>query len=427
MAEAKTQDGMSRCGVADEEYERISVPNLRWVRRRQSHTPYWRVEDKTYPDRSVSLVHLRDHPEKLRAKCVELTANYKKWKAGVRGHVAPYDGTLGYLLKKYRDDAESTFHSLRPASRHPYEFYLRALISDIGDRRIDSVTGLDLKRWHEGWSGGGERLAASKMMRAVLDAAITFSVMSAKPNTAERRAVAELREALKAASRKLPNPKRRESVITADQVVALRANAHKDGRASHALAYALVFETTLRLWDVIGQWWPLDAPLISDVTARYNSMKEGKKWFGLRWEDIGPDLVLRYVPSKTSAKTGLAVTFPLARAPMVMEELCWWPEAKRAGPVILNAGSGLPFSGNYFGEGWRRDRKAAGIDSKVWARDLRASGITEGRAAGTATDDVAKVAGHASTKTTSAVYDRATLEAAERMADARSAKRKKKA
>ena len=35
------------------------------------------------------------------------------------------------------------------------------------------------------------------------------------------------------------------------------------------------------------------------------------------------------------------------------------------------------------------------------------------------TDDAGKVAGHSSTKTTAAVYDRAALEAAERFADAR--------
>jgi integrase len=68
---------------------------------------------------------------------------------------------------------------------------------------------------------------------------------------------------------------------------------------------------------------------------------------------------------------------------------------------------------------WARDRKTVGLSPKVWARDLRASGITEARAAGVSTDDAAKVAGHSSTKTTRAVYDRAVLAAAERFAKAR--------
>lgn len=145
----------------------------------------------------------------------------------------------------------------------------------------------------------------------------------------------------------------------------------------------------------------------------------GKKWFGLRWEDIDADMVLRYVPSKTSAKTGLAVTFPISRAPMVMEELKHWPEETRNGPVIVCERTGRPYRSQDFSGCWRLDSKACGLSSKVWARDLRASGITEGRAAGTATDDVAKVAGHASTRTTASVYDRAVLEAAERFANAR--------
>lgn len=32
-----------------------------------------------------------------------------------------------------------------------------------------------------------------------------------------------------------------------------------------ALAYAMAFETTLRLWDVVGQWVPIDSLGVSDV------------------------------------------------------------------------------------------------------------------------------------------------------------------
>lgn len=90
------------------------------------------------------------------------------------------------------------------------------------------------------------------------------------------------------------------------------------------------------------------------------------------------------------------------------------------------AATAINNSSNYFAEFCREDRKAAGISDNVWARDLRASGISEARAGGVATDDAAKVAGHASTKTTAAVYDRANLEAAERFAEARVAKRNSK-
>jgi len=326
-----------------------------------------------------------------------------------------FDGTLGALLKKYQSEVDSPYFGLRPHSRKPYDHYLPKLIASIGDRRLDKITGIDLKRWHEAWSDGGNHLAASKLMRAVIDAAVSYGIMC------RIDACIELKEVLKAASRKLPNPKRREVVITADQVIALRTAAHAAGRPSSALAYALVYETTLRLWDVIGQWVPNDSPGISDVV----NTRTGKKWFGLRWEDIDSAMILRYVPSKTSMKTGLAVSYPLSHAPMVMEELEHWPEGKRSGPVVVYEKNGRPYLSEVFSSMWSADRKKAGLPTSIWARDLRASGISEARAAGVATDDAAKVAGHASTKTTSAVYDRATLEAAERFAEARSSKRKR--
>lgn len=328
--------------------------------------------------------------------------------------IVTFDGTLGSLLSKYQTDPDSSYFSLRPKSKKPYDSYIRKLTKHIGGQRLNEITGIDLKKWHNFWSKNGERLAASKMARAVIDAAISYGIMTRLPECLE------LREVLKAASRKLPLPKRREVVITSDQVVALRAAAHADGRPSSALAYALVYETTLRLWDVIGQWVPMESPGISEVV----NPRTENKWFGLRWEDIDHHLVLRYVPSKTSMKTGLAVSYPLAQAPMVMEELANWPEEMRTGPVIRYEKNGRPYLSEVFSSMWSRDRKKANLPGTIWARDLRASGITEARAAGISTDDAAKVAGHASTKTTSAVYDRAALEAAERFAEARASKRK---
>lgn len=405
----------------------VEAPGLVWQPRRRSWTPYWRVPEWYTPETKKyrNLSPLADNPEALIARCNSMTAEAARWKAGARGHVGSFDNTLDYYIKKYANDADSPLWDLRPGSRKPYEYYLQKLSAEVGSRRVDKLTGIDLKRWHEVWSDGGRKLAASKMIRAVLDAVLAYGVMAHSVGTVELRAASELRTILSAAKRKLPNPKRREFTVSADDVVRLRESAHKDGRKSHALAYALVFETTLRLWDVIGQWVPLDTPGISDIVMEpHTSMKEAKKWFGLRWEDINGDMVLHYVPTKTSKKTGLAVTFPLHMAPMVVEEFCWWPEPRK-GPVIVNGTSGLPYSANYFGEGWRRDREAAGIPTGVWARDLRASGITEAREAGVATDDLAKVAGHASTKTTSAVYDRGALAAAERTAEGRKRKRAK--
>lgn len=414
-------------------HQDIDAPGLIWRAKASGYTPYWRAP-KWYVDKNgkwmghTNLSLIEDDPSALLARCVSLQSDANAWKAGVRGYIGEFDFTFGQIINKYLTDKDSTFFSLRHGSRHPYEFYAKKLEYELGELRVDEVTGIDLRKWHDEWSDGGEKLAAAKMMRAVLDAAIAFTIMSAKPGTPELRAASELRTILKTASRKLPGPKRRESVVTADQVVALRAAAHEDNRRSCALAYALVFETTLRLWDVIGQWVPMESPGISEVVKKKTgSMRYPQKWFGLRWEDINENLVLHYVPSKTSMKTGLAVTYPLTMAPMVVEELAHWPIETRSGPVIVNEGNGLPYGSNYFGEKWAKDRLKVGLPPNIWARDMRASGVTEGRDASVAIEDVAKVAGHSSTKTTSRVYDRAALAAAERFAEARTKKRGKKA
>jgi hypothetical protein len=393
--------------------EEIEAQGLKWIQRRASRTPIWVASAKDYIPRTVNLSHLRDEPEQLAAKCSLLQAEMNAWKAGLRDGGVEFNGTLGSLLKKYQSEPDSPYFGLRPHSRKPYDHYLPKLIAGHGDRHLDKITGVDLKRWHEAWSDGGKHLAASKLMRAVIDAAVSYGIMC------RLEACIELKEVLKAASRKLPNPRRREIVITADQVIALRAAAHAAGRPSSAMAYALVYETTLRLWDVIGQWVPVDSPGISDVV----NQRTGNKWFGLRWEDIDEYMVLRYVPSKTSMKTGLAVAYPLSKAQMVVEELEHWPAEMRVGPVIRYEKNGRPYLSEVFSSMWSADRKAANLPKEIWARDLRASGITEARAGGISTDDASKVAGHASTKTTSAVYDRAALEAAERFATARTKRR----
>lgn len=399
------------------------TPGLKWIRRRKGWTPYWipTAADvkRGFRPKSVNLRSVADSPAELKRRCIGLQSELLTWRCGLKTTLADFDGSIRSLARLYQTHPESSFHDLRPASRLPYLTYLARIDRELGDRTVTSVNGLDLKRWHGDWSKGGKRLSASRMTRAVLNSAVKFGV------EARLSGCDQLLISLKAANTKIPNPRRREHTVTADDVVRLRAAAHAAGRPSMALAYALVFETTLRLWDVIGQWWPMDSTPVTDVADK----KRGK-WFGIRWEDIDDHLVLRYVPSKTSAKTGLSVTFPLSKAPMVMDELAIqqiteneWPQNRRTGPMIVMETTGLPYTSNQFRERWRLDREAVGISKHIWARDLRASGISEGRAAAVATDDVAKVAGHASTKTTSAIYDRATLEAAGRFAEARAKRR----
>lgn len=396
----------------------IKAPGLKWIKRRASATPYWVADEADvangFTPKSVNLTHLRDKPEILYAQCNAYQAEMLLWREGHRRDPLAFDGTIRAVLSIYQCHEDSTYHTLKPSSRVPYDFYLAAVEGHIGKRQVASISGLDIKRWHRIWSSDGEHLAAATMSVAVLEAALRFGKI------ARLEGCASLLYIIRETRRDLPKPKSRTATLTADQVVAARKAAHAAGRPSRALAYAMVYESVLRLWDVIGQWWPLDAPGMSDVI----DPERERKWFGLQWEHIA-DGVVAYTPSKTDGTTEARIIYPLAKAPMVLEELQHWPEAKRTGPMIVEETTGLPYDNKEFSKRWNADAKAAGIPAKIWARDLRASAVTESRAYGVTKDDARKVAGHTSERTTD-VYDRAVLEAAERFANARVEGRKTK-
>lgn len=393
--------------------EKPKAPGLKWMKRVSGSVPVWVANEADvragYQPKTVNLAYMADDIDLVIAKCHSLQSDMLLFRAGHRTRKMEFDGTVRSLLYLYQNHEESPYQQLRPGSLRPYNHYLGRLEHHIGVRRVDSIDGIDIRRWHKDWSSDGQHLAAASMVRAVLEAAVGFGVMM------RLKGCADLLVTIQAARRKLPAPRPRTAVMTSEQVVAARVAAHARDRASSALAYALVFETTLRLWDVIGQWWPMDMGGISDVLDPDRKLK----WFGLRWEDIDENMVLHYTPSKTDETTGANIIYPLAKAPMVMDELAHWPAEKRAGPIIVEEATGIPYRAKIFAQRWSIDRKAAGLPKSLWARDLRASGITEGRALNASTDDASKVAGHSTKATTAKVYDRAVLEAADRFADAR--------
>jgi hypothetical protein len=385
------------------------APGLRWRRGSPAWLPPQEAIAAGYRPSRVALDHLADRPELLKARCAALNADLRLWLAGYRDDPAVFDGSLRNLLVLYQQHPESSYQALRPWTQATYASYLSYLRATVGERPIESITGLDLVRWQRDWTAGGVHLAKAMQLRTVLLSASRFGASLRAPGCAEFATV--IRETRRGFGR----PRPRDAVLTATDVAAARKAAHAAGRPSRAMVYAIVYETTLRLYDVIGRWWPADRAPASEVVDG-----QGRLWVGLCWEDIDDDLVLRYVPSKTAGSTGLGILYPLATAaPMVMQELRHHPLKRRAGPLIVNERTGLPYTPGAFQRGWREDRAALGLDNNIWARDMRASGITEARAGGAALDDAGKVAGHAGTRTTGSVYDRAALEAAERFAAAR--------
>jgi integrase len=393
---------------------KTKAPGLIWDR----DAPIWRASRAAikagFPTKRVNLKIFADNEAALVARCYRLTAEQNDWLSGYRERDAPFDGTIRSIINFWQTEPNSPYRQIEASSRHPYDVYARMIAETVGARRIDALDGRDIRRWYAEWlaplkEGGKPRLAAARMAVVVLKNALTFAVSCRKPGCTE------LRDIL--GTIRFAGPRPRIEAPTYIEIIAARKAAHELGHGPAALAYALQFEGAMRQWDVIGKWVPLSdkkPSLIIDGTS---------KWVGPMWAQIDENMILKYAPAKTRFTSGATVTLDLNMMPMVVEELAQVSAEARRGPLIVNPRTGLPYRNWYFGKVWRQVRKLAGIPNEVWNRDMRAAGITEGRQANAPTDDLAKQAGHSNKRTTARVYDRDRLEAARRVAKARTAHR----
>ncbi|MEN6535670.1 MAG: integrase [Bryobacteraceae bacterium] len=384
-------------------------PGLRILRGK----PIWRATRAAvkagYPVKSVNLSLYAGDQDAIARRCSRLQIEMNSWLSGRRGNVTTFDGTIRSLVDLYQADRESPYHGLPASTRDPYDVYLRVLRAEVGERQIDRCDARDVRRWFAAWTEG-IHLAKGKMIIAVLKAILSFGIQCRNPGCAEFKAI--LSEI------KFPALPSRDQAPTAAQITAARTAAKAAGHAAAALAYSLQFEGTLRQWDACGQWVPIGDKRTSTVLYR------GKKWLGPHWSQVDENLVLRFKPTKTAFTSGAEVAIDLSVCPMVMEDLEEIPAEQRTGPMIKDPKTGRPYTKDRFSRVWRAARKAAGIPTDVWNRDLRAGGTTEAREADAKTDDLKKLVGHtAGSKMTADVYDRARLEAHRRVASARKTKR----
>jgi hypothetical protein len=204
----------------------------------------------------------------LSDQCSDLQTDMLLWGRGNKKTVAKYGGTLGSLVRCYETDPDSSFQKLRYRSKENYRSFLKRIEKDHGYEQVADIKARQVLRWHEDWMKSGTAMAHGLigMLRTILTFGATI--------LDER----ECREAkVLMHDMRFTMPQARSSIITADQVIAIRAMAHKMDMPSIALAQAFQFDCMLRQRDVIGEWVPQTEPGLSDV------LHEGNKWIrGLR-------------------------------------------------------------------------------------------------------------------------------------------------
>lgn len=350
-------------------------------------------------------------------QCSRLQNEMMVWSRGGIPLLGSYDGTIAALINCYRTDKDSNYHSLRFKTREHYDLLCARIVKDYGHKTIVEIDAREAKHWHEQWAESGEAIAHALV--TMLRTAVGFGKTFLKDTNCK-----ELKEIL--SDMRFMMPKKRNTFITAEQVVGVRRAAHARKYPSVALAQAFQFDLMLRQKDVVGEWVPQSEPGLSDV------LSGNDKWSrGICWEAINSNGILKHITSKRQKE----IVFDLHNAPMVLEELAHsYPGSvtdglvnrdllPASGPIILSPWTQLPFITWEFRRQWRLAARAAGVPDGVFNMDSRSGAITEALLAGADIESVRHAATHSNITTTQG-YSRGAAEHASKVAKTRIGNRK---
>lgn len=398
------------------------APGLRWRRRNDQWEAIWRARADliargfTPKNQWLWRGHEPTPAEvaEMQDTCRRLQDEMLAFSRGGLPKVGTYNGTLRSLIDCYQTDKLSTYHKLRYHVRVRHDQMLKRIVARHGHEEIADIKARVVIGWHQEW-GGETKVAAAHAFVGQLRTLFGFGASILEDDECERLCGVMHRL-------RFPMSKPRTERLTAEQVIAIRKEAHKQGHPSIALGQAFQFECILRQKDVIGEWVPLTEPGTSDIT--HYARNRGKWLRGLRWNEIDQNLILRH----TTSKRLKPIEFDLKLAPMVMEELSYLAHmdpGPKQGAVVICETTGRPWVAGEYRRKWRLIANAAGIPKHVLNMDSRAGGISEATDAGADIEHVRHAATHSNTSTT-ARYSRGTTEKIANVMQIRSAFRNKK-
>lgn len=370
-----------------------NAPGLVWRRREGYWVAMWRARRdliaRGWMPKSLPL--WRGNPPDLTERtilfiqetCQNFQAEMLTWGRGGIPVMAAYDGTLRALIYCYQTDKHSTYHGVRFRTRRNYDNLCRQIDREHGAVRLAEVKAKTILAWYQEWTAEG-RITQAHSLVTMLRIILKFGKLILECPDCQR--VSGLLHDMRFAGTPA-----RKTILTPEQVTAIRAAAHHLGLHSVALAQALQFEMMLRQRDVIGEWVPLNEKGISDIQYGQD------KWLrGLRWSEVDDNLVIRH----NTSKKGKDLQFDMKLAPMIADELCQLPSIPKAGPIIVCEETGLPWTDSKFRRAWRKAADLAGVPSGVWNMDSRAGAISEGRKAGADLESLRHAATHSDIATT---------------------------
>ena len=422
--------------------EGLSTPGLRWLPRKTHRVATW-VGRADIIERGYSLKTQRlwppsgsertqpEHDEWLAiaSQCDKLQTEMLEWANKGPPDWDPravYDGTLGSTITIYQKDPDSPFHGLRIGPRRNYISNQKTLKQACGGAVIADLDFRVFKQVHKGFckpkhENGKPRMARGYAMVQHLRIVLSFGALCRLPGCKEARdTLSEMEFAV---------PKKRKTIITAQQCVLIRREAHRVGLHSMAATQAWEYSLGVRQKDIIGEMVPISEPGISDVLWNH------KKWlFGATWNEVDGDFMFEHRLSKSlrgrdaimDPDAGKVKRWNLRIYPMIMEELRIMagvsPDANlrremfpASGPIMICEENGRPWTSTLFGERWREVATTVGVPTNVQNRDSRAGFATEAEVGGADLGAIGKALGHAKPETTR-IYTRGDDEVTENVA-----------
>jgi len=273
------------------------------------------------------------------------------------------------LVNVYRNDPRSPYHQLRHRTRENYNSLLRRIIKDCGEMKLADLSREEFERLYEMWKDGS-KVAMAHALITMLRSLISFGAAPIEDAECLRLSIILHKMKFEAGQPRIGER------LTEAHAIAIRAEAHKLGFPSIALAQAFQFDCKMEQKDAIGEW----APLAEQGPP--SAVTDGKmKWFrGLVWSEIDENFKLKHV---SSANEDVVIERDLKTCSMVMEELRKLADCKThepllrhqlpstADPIIIDEDHRKPYMTHTFRRRWRDIARGASVPDEVQNRDSR--------------------------------------------------------
>lgn len=337
------------------------APGLNW----SGIYPYWKptklLKERGCPEKPVRLTGTKgdgrdaERAQEARKLTREALATYKPTEGPARG-------TWAWVIDRWKADTHSAYNTCGPAQRDSYDYVSGKWGAAIGHMKIAQLTYQDIS-------------ASLTAMRAKNFAASTISKMFSFLGQISRYALGPLRQTDARsvvdtlAFIRLKGDKRREVVMTAQQVRMVIDEADRRGLFAYATGILFTWTYALRAVDVRGQWFPAEE-------GAGGIIRNGKRWQdGLTWDMFDTELTkFSKVISKTNTPMNDVRLTPELRARLKLLK-----NGGGFGPVITSERSGDPYSKYSWRTAFVRIRDHLKLPKEFTVMDIRASALTEAK------------------------------------------------